>query len=172
MDIDHTLSECYFFDGETGDFSFTGDESAEYYTVWIYSVDEEGNQSDSYVAASSRLTGTGEITENVDLSELAFGTYYATLNTFSADGTNPDPYATEFSIAGKLSTPEFKLTQDGTNVTLTVFSDTLTTYMDKEMFNEISVSICDENGEEVSTETITDAAAYAATVFPVEISDV
>ena len=66
----------FVFDGETGDFSFTGDESAEYYTVWIYSVDEEGNQSDSYVAASSRLTGTGEITGNVDLSELAFGTYY------------------------------------------------------------------------------------------------
>ena len=59
------------------------------------------------------------------------GTYYATLNTFSVDGTNPDPYAAEFSIVGKLSTPEFKLTQDGTNVTLTIFSDTLTTYMDK-----------------------------------------
>ena len=148
-------SNGFSFDGSTGDFSFTGDESAEYYTVWVYSVDAEGNESDSYVAASSRLTGTGEITGNVDVSELAFGTYHANLNTFASSGTNPDPVSVEFTVSGKLSTPEFKIAQDGTNVTITLFSDTLTTYNEKEMFNEIGISICDESGAEVSTDTIT-----------------
>ena len=49
------------FDGATGDFSFTGEDGVEYYTIWVYSVDDEGNEGDSYVTASQRLTGTGEI---------------------------------------------------------------------------------------------------------------
>lgn len=159
-------SNGFTFDGSTGDFSFTGDESAEYYTVWVYSVDAEGNESDSYVAASSRLTGTGEITGNVDVSELAFGTYHAKLNTFVSSGTNPDPASVEFTVSGKLSTPEFKITQDGTNVTITLFSDTLTTYNEKEMFNEIGISICDESGAEVSTDTITTDDLQATAMGP------
>lgn len=149
-------SAGFSFDGTSGDFSFTGDESAEYYTVWVYSVDAEGNESDSYVAASSRLTGTGEITGNVDVSGLAFGTYHANLNTFSASGTNPDPAKVEFTVGGKLSTPEFMYTQDGTNVTVTVFSDTLTTYNEQEMFTDIDINIYDESGAVVTTETITE----------------
>lgn len=124
-------------------------------TIDVTVTNEGDYESDSYVAASSRLTGTGEITGNVDVSELAFGTYHAKLNTFASSGTNPDPVSVEFTVSGKLSTPEFKIAQDGTNVTITLFSDTLTTYNEKEMFNEIGISICDESGAEVSTDTIT-----------------
>ena len=35
------------FDGTTGDFSFTGEDGVDYYTIWVYSVDDAGNESDS-----------------------------------------------------------------------------------------------------------------------------
>ena len=45
----------------------------DYYTVWVYELDDEGNEGSNYVAASSRLTGEGEISGNVDISGLPFG---------------------------------------------------------------------------------------------------
>jgi len=154
------------FDGSTGEFSFTGEDTAEYYTVWVYAVDGEGVEGDSYVAASSRLSGNGEITGNVDISTLAYGSYNAKLNTFNKEGSNPEPSVVWFEVMGKLSTPEFMYSQDGTAVTVTLFSDTLTLYNDSEMFTDIEVYIYDKEGEIIKTEVITDDNLEAALMGP------
>lgn len=149
-------STGFSFDASTGDFSFTAAGGMEYYTVWVCAVDEEGVEADNYTVASSRLTDTGEVTGNVDISTLAFGSYNVKLMGFSADGTNPDPVVQEIQVSGKLSTPEFMYAQDGTEVTITVFSDTLSTYFDSEKFTELEVNIYDESQEVVSTELLTE----------------
>lgn len=156
----------FTFDGATGDFTFTGSTDIDYYTVWIYALDEEGQEGDSYVAASSRLTGDGEITGNVDVSALPFGEYHANLLAFQTDGSGSDPVVQEFTVSGKLSTPEFKYTQDGTSVTVTLYSGTLTTYNENEMFADMEINIYDENGEIVQTETITDADLIESAMGP------
>ncbi|MGN0299148.1 MAG: hypothetical protein ACI4C1_08230 [Lachnospiraceae bacterium] len=150
-----TNTNDFTFDEKSGDFSFEGKDGISYYTVWVYRVDEEGNLGDSYVAASGRLTGTGEISGNVDIAELAYGEYQAVLNAFAESGTNPEAQTVEFIVSGKLSTPEFMYSQDGTNVKITLFSDTLSTYNDKEMFTVIDINIYDKDGNLVKTETIT-----------------
>lgn len=156
----------FTFDSSTGAFAFTGDDTAEYYTVWVYAVNDAGEEEGEYVAASSRLSGRGEITGEVDVSALAFGTYHANLNTFAASGSNPHPISVEFTLGGKLSVPEFKYVQDGTNVTITLFSDTLTTYNERELFADIDINIYDANGEVVQTETITDADLVESLMGP------
>lgn len=158
-------SDGFNFDGATGDFTFTADEGVDYYTVWIFALDAEGNESGNYVAASSRLTGTGEISGNVDVSQLAFGDYHAKLNAFSESTTN-EPLTVTFTVSGKLSTPQFKYTQNGTELTITLDSTTLTTYNEKEMFGDIAINIYNENGESISTETITEADLQAQAMGP------
>lgn len=145
----------FAFDGTTGDFSFEGEDGADYYTVWVYSVDDDGNEGDSYVAASQRLNGTGEITGNVDISALPYGEYHATLNTFMKEGSNPDAIVADFGISGKLTAPEFMYSQDGTTVKVTLWSDTLSLYNNSEKFTDLAVNIYDADGNVVSTETIT-----------------
>lgn len=149
-------STGFSFDEATGDFSFTAGEGMEYYTIWVCKVDEEGVEADNYSVASPRLTGSGEITGNVDISTLAFGEYHAKLLGFSSDGTNPDPVVKSIQVSGKLSTPEFMYTQSGAEVTITLFSDTLSTYFDSEKFTELEVNIYDESGAVVSSEMITE----------------
>ncbi len=145
----------FTFDETTGDFSFEGEDGADYYTIWVYSVDDDGNESDSYVAASQRLTGTGEITGNVDISALPYGEYHAKLNTFMTSGSNPEPSVVDFGVSGKLTAPEFMYTQDGTTVKVTLFADTLTLYNESEKFTDLTVNVYDTDGNVVSTETIT-----------------
>lgn len=145
----------FTFDETTGDFSFEGEDGADYYTIWVYSVDDDGNESDSYVAASQRLTGTGEITGNVDISALPYGEYHAKLNTFMTSGSNPEPSVVDFGVSGKLTAPEFMYTQDGTIVKVTLFADTLTLYNESEKFTDLTVNVYDTDGNVVSTETIT-----------------
>lgn len=161
-------SAGFSFDNTTGDFVFTGNEEAEYYAVWVYALDAEGVEVDSYVAASSRLSGSGEITGNVDISALPFGTYHANLITFNKSGENPQPISIAFTVSGKLSVPEFKYVQDGTKVTITLDSNTLTTYNEKELFTEIAVNVYDENGELVTTETITPDDMTAMAMGPMK----
>lgn len=159
-------SSGFSFDAATGDFTFTASEGMEYYTVWVCAVDEEGTESDSYAAASSRLTGTGEITGNVDISALAFGEYNVKLMGFSSDGTNPEPVVQTIQVSGKLSTPEFMYEQEGTDVTITVFSDTLSTYLEAEKFIELEVNIYDESGAVVSTKSIVEDDLEAKAMGP------
>ncbi len=156
----------YTFDGATGDFVFTGSADVDYYTIWVYGLDEEGNEGSNYVAASSRLTGEGEISGNVDISGLPFGSYHANLLTFRSDGNSAEPVVQNFDVSGKLSTPEFKYTQDGTSVTVTLWSDSLTTYNEKELFTDLEVRIYDESGEVVQTETITEEDLIATAMGP------
>ena len=68
--------------------------------------------------------------------------------------------------ARKLSTPEFKYTQDGTSVTVTLWSDSLTTYNEKELFTDLEIQIYDENGEIVQTDTITEDDLIATAMGP------
>jgi|GEM_PF-363389 len=164
--VSESNTEGFSFDSETGDFSFTGSEEVAYYTVWVYEIDADGVEAESYSAASSRLTGSGEITGNVDISTLAFGKYNVKLMTFNESGTNPDPVVNEFSVSGKLSAPEFMYAQDGTTVTVTLYSDTLTLYNESEMFTDIDINIYDEAGTLIQTETITDADLTATQMGP------
>lgn len=156
----------YTFDGMTGDFTFTGSADADYYTIWVYALNEEGEEADSYVAASSRLTGDDEISETVDISGLPFGDYHADLLAFQSDGNNSDPIVQEFIVAGKLSVPEFKYTQEGTSVTVTLYSGTMMTYNENELFGGIDINIYDENGEAVQTEKITETDLIASAMGP------
>ena len=156
----------YTFDGTTGDFLFTGSADVDYYTVWVYELDDEGNEGSNYVAASSRLTGEGEISGNVDISGLPFGNYHANLLTFQSDGNSAKPVVQTFDVSGKLSIPEFKYTQDGTSVTVTLWSDSLTAYSEKELFTDIEIRIYDESGEIVQTETISEEDLIATAMGP------
>lgn len=156
----------YTFDGATGDFVFTGSADVDYYTVWVYGLDGEGNEGSNYVAASQRLTGKGEISGNVDISGLPFGSYHANLLTFRSDGNSDEPVVQTFEVSGKLSTPEFKYIQDGTSVTVTLWSDTLTAYNEKELFTDIEIRIYDKSGETVQTETITEEDLIATAMGP------
>lgn len=159
-------SSAFVFDSAAGDFSFTGNAEADYYTVWVYALDEEGQEGESYVAASSRLTGEGEISGNVDLSELPFGSYHANLIEFRSSGEASEPIVQEFTVSGKLSVPEFKYVQEGTSVTVTLCADTLSAYNDKEMFTDIDINIYDESGEAIQTETITEDDLTAVMMGP------
>ncbi len=163
-EIENTVG--YTFDGATGDFSFDGSADVDYYTVWVYALDEEGQEGSNYVAASSRLTGEGEISGNVDISELPFGKYHANLLIFQSDGKNEDPVVQTFEISGKLTAPEFKYTQDGTSVTVTLWSDSLTVYNEKELFADIEIQIYNEDGEVVQTDTITEADLIGTAMGP------
>ena len=156
----------FTFDEATGDFSFEGEDGVDYYTIWVYSVDDDGNESDSYVAASQRLTGTGEITGNVDISALPYGEYHAKLNTFMTSGSNPEPSVVDFGVSGKLTAPEFMYTQDGTTVKVTLFADTLTLYNESEKFTDLTVNVYDTDGNVVSTETITGDDLVATQMGP------
>lgn len=159
-------ANAFAFDAATGDFSFQASGSADYYTVWVYALDEDGQEGESYVAASSRLSGDGEITGNVDVSGLPFGDYHANLIEFQSEGESSEPAVQSFVVSGKLSVPEFKYVQDGTAVTITLYSDTLTTYSERELFADIDINLYDENGESVQTETITSADLIATAMGP------
>lgn len=156
----------FTFDETTGEFAFIGNAETDYYTIWVYALDEEGNEEGSYVAASSRLSGDGEITGTVDISSLPFGNYHANLLAFQSDGSNAEPIIQEFSVTGKLSAPEFKYTQDGTSVKITLYSGTLTIYNEKELFTDIDINIYNEKGEVVKTETIVDTDLVASAMGP------
>lgn len=146
----------FTFDSATGQFSFTGIDHADYYCIWVFAVDEAGAEAASYVAASQRLTGAGEVSGNVDISSLAYGSYHVKLLTFmNAGEKTPDPVIETITVKGKLSTPEFKYVQDGTTVTITLYSGTLSTYNENEKFTDININIYDTNGNIVTTETIT-----------------
>jgi len=145
----------FTFDTATGDYSFNATEDVDYYTVWIYPVDADGEMGSEYVAASSRITDKGEISGNVDISSLSFGEYYATLNGFAESG-NKDKIIVDFGVSGKLTTPEFSYTVDGNEVTVALYDDTLDIYNNSEMFTDIDVNIMDSEGNTVLTETLTD----------------
>ena len=146
-------SEGFVFDDETGAFTFTGEEGVEYYTVWVYRIDSDGSRGDQYVAASSRLTGTGEIHDSVDVSTLAYGTYEAVLHAF---GSEQQEKVHTFHVTGVLSVPEFLYRQDGTDVTITLYDGSLSVYNEQELFNRMIIRVYDEAGENVMT-------AYAGT---------
>ncbi len=80
----------FIADPETGEFSFTAnDDRMGYYNVRVYKV-ENGVESNSYAASSSRINGdkTGTITGSFDTSEIGWGTYHIKLVSFAAAGTD------------------------------------------------------------------------------------
>lgn len=144
-------------DPTTGEFSFEAESGVDYYCVWVYGVDEDGNVEEDYLAASKRLTGEGVLSGSVDLSDLPFGPYVAKAIPFTENSTSSTaatPTAS-FSVTGQLSTPEFMISADGNNVTVTLYSDTMTTYYTSEAFNQLTIHVYNADGEEVTSEIIT-----------------
>lgn len=76
-------------DPESGEFSFTAnDANMGYYFVRVFKV-ENGVESNTYVATSSRINGnkTGVVTGKFDTSEIGWGVYHIKLISFAAAGT-------------------------------------------------------------------------------------
>lgn len=142
-------------DTSSGSFSFQGASGVDYYCVWVYGADENGEAVGDYLAASKRLSGEGEITGEVDLSALPFGGYVAKAIPFLESGAAQVSTPTaRFSITGTLSTPEFKASADGTAVTVSVDSDTMSAYYTSELFHQLTIRVYDAAGTEVATDTI------------------
>mgnify|MGYP001060469248 CR=1 FL=1 len=127
----------------------------DYYCVWVYGADENGEAVGDYLAASKRLSGEGEITGSVDLSALPFGSYVAKAIPFQENGSAQvsTPVA-RFTVTGTLSAPEFKVSADGTTVTVSLDNATMTTYYESELFHQLTIRVYDAAGTEVTTETI------------------
>lgn len=60
-----------------------------------------------------------------------------------------------FSITGTLTAPEFKVSADGTSVTISIGSDTMSTYYTSELFNQLTIRVYDSTGAEIATEVLT-----------------
>lgn len=151
-------------DTNSGSFSFQGASGVDYYCVWVYGADENGEAAGDYLAASKRLSGEGEITGSVDLSALPFGSYVAKAIPFLESGAAQVSTPTaQFSITGTLTTPEFKVSADGTEVTVSIDNNTMGTYYVSELFNQLTIRIYGPDGAEIATDTITaDEVVYTA----------
>lgn len=144
-------------DTSTGAFSFQGASGVDYYCVWIYPADENGEAVGDYLTASKRLSGEGEITGSVDLTPLPFGSYVAKAIPFmEAGASQADTPTAQFSMTGTLTAPEFRASADGTAVTVSVSNDTMSTYYTSELFNQLTIRVYDSAGAEIAAEVITE----------------
>ena len=151
-----TQSSDFNFDQSTGDFSFTAVDNADYYCVWVNAIGEDGTEASGYSAASQRLKGTGSISGNADISALPFGQYNVKLITFVDEKSYkaPDPVVVPIEISGKLDTPEFKYSQNGTTVTVTLSSTSLSTYSKSQKLTSWTINVYDASGNVVTSDTI------------------
>lgn len=146
----------FSFDTTSGQFTFTGVENSQYYTVWVNAVGEDGTEAKEYSTASSRIKGTGSLSGKVNIIGLPFGTYHAKLITFVDTETYkaPEPVVTSFDVIGKLDNPEFMAAQDGTKVTVTLSNDSLSAYNTKQKLTSWTINVYDASNTAVATETV------------------
>lgn len=154
----------FFFNTETGEFSFTmTDANAGYYFIRVYPV-VNGVESDRYVASSRRINGkkTGEVSGSMDISGIGWGTYHIKLITFAPSGKSyqsPSPVilTADYGIGGKLERPELLVITDGNEVEVIVDWYTLSDYYTFQMLPVIQFRVyADEALTEVVAEGSTD----------------
>lgn len=126
----------FVFDPATGDYSFNAvDENVSYYFIRFFEV-KDGEISGEYISSSKRIRGgrTGEISGTIDLSDVAWGNYAVSLNSFAAAGSNfvsPDPINiyTVFGVGLPLERPEMLAMYSGNRVQFVVDWWTLDNYL-------------------------------------------
>ena len=126
----------FVFDPATGNYSFNAvDENVSYYFIRFFAV-ENGEISGEYISSSKRIRGgrTGEISGTIDLSDVAWGNYAVSLNSFAAAGSNfvsPEPiniYAV-FGVGLPLERPEMLAMYSGNRVQFVIDWWTLDNYL-------------------------------------------
>ena len=135
---DNTLTAPtdFKFDPMTGEYSFNAvDANVSYYFIRFFEV-KNGEISGEYISSSKRIRGgkTGEITGVIDLSDVAWGSYAVSLNSFAAAGSDyvsPDPvniYA-NYGVGLPLERPEMLAMMSGNEVQFVIDWWTLDDYM-------------------------------------------
>lgn len=126
----------FTFDPMTGAYSFNAvDENVSYYFIRFFEV-KDGEISGEYISSSKRIRGgrTGEITGTIDLSDVAWGSYAVSLNSFAAAGSafvSPDPvniYA-NYGVGLPLERPEMLAMMSGNEVQFVIDWWSLDDYM-------------------------------------------
>lgn len=133
---------------ETGEFSFTANDSAMgYYYVRVYKV-ENGKESSSYVATSSRINGTktGVITGSFDTSEIGWGTYHIKLISFAAAGTGavaPDAVVltAHYGVGLTFEQPEMLVFSSGNTMAMVIDWWSLCNYYFLETMPDIKFTV-------------------------------
>ncbi len=114
----------FSFDPNSGEVRFAAnDEQVGYYFVRVFAT-SGGEEADTYIASSKRITGgsTGTLTSKVDVSGIGWGTYNVRLFTFAAAGsgyTAPKEdvmLQARYGVGGKLEKPEILVMVDGSDV--------------------------------------------------------
>ncbi len=126
----------FVFDPATGYYSFNAvDENVSYYFIRFFEV-KDGEISGEYISSSKRIRGgkTGEISGTIDLSDVAWGNYAVSLNSFAAAGSNyvsPEPINifTVFGVGLPLERPEMLAMYSGNRVQFVIDWWTLDNYL-------------------------------------------
>lgn len=150
-------------DFATGDFTFqANDENMGSYYLRVY-TNTDGEQGSEYVATSKRLKGgsTGEVSGNVDLSELAWGTYNFNIVSAATSGsgdTAPDPqvFTYQLGIGGTMERPEMMVLADGNEAEFYIDLYTLSDWNKMQRMPEVDFTIYSdaECTKEVKTVTV------------------
>ena len=160
---DLTAPTDFIVDPETGEFSFTAnDDRMGYYNVRVYKV-ENGVESNSYAASSSRINGdkTGTITGSFDTSEIGWGTYHIKLVSFAAAGTDmtaPDAVVltAHYGVGLTFEQPEMLVFSSGNTMAAVIDWWSLCDYYFLETMPDIKFSVYSDADctDEVFTETV------------------
>ena len=126
----------FVFDPATGNYSFNAvDENVSYYFIRFFEV-KNGEISGEYISSSKRIRGgkTGEISGTIDLSDVAWGNYAVSLNSFAAAGSSfvsPEPINiyTVFGVGLPLERPEMLAMYSGNRVQFVIDWWTLDNYL-------------------------------------------
>ena len=151
-------------DPETGEFSFTGnDDRMGYYNVRVYKV-ENGVESNSYSASSSRINGdkTGTITGSFDTSEIGWGTYHIKLVSFAAAGTDmtaPDAVVitAHYGVGLTFEQPEMLVFSSGNTMAAVIDWWSLCDYYFLETMPDIKFSVYSD--ADCTTEVFSDTVS-------------
>ena len=118
-----TAPTDFVFDPMIGAYSFQAvDENVSYYFIRFFEV-KDGQISGEYISSSKRIRGgkTGEISGTIDLSDVAWGNYAVSLNSFAASGSDfvsPDPVNifVNYGVGLPLERPEMLAMVSGNEV--------------------------------------------------------
>ncbi|MBR6965614.1 MAG: hypothetical protein IKH81_00825 [Clostridia bacterium] len=138
----------FTFDTETGEFSFTdNDTRAGYYFVRVFPV-INGAETGEYVASSKRFTGgkPGKKSGVLKLDDMGWGEYHAKLLTYHASGTSyadPEPVVLDvfYGVGGKLEKPEMMVVTDGNTIEVTLDWYTYCDWADEQFLPILRVTV-------------------------------
>lgn len=131
-----TAPTDFRFDPMTGAYSFNAvDANVSYYFIRFFEV-KDGEISGEYISSSKRIRGgkIGEISGVIDLSDVAWGSYAVSLNSFAAAGSefiSPDPVNVfaNYGVGLPLERPEMLAMISGNEVQFVIDWWSLDNYM-------------------------------------------